>query len=292
MNNTEVDIKNLKKKLKKNNSKLGRGLSSLLGDDNNPKDSDEKVMFVDIEKLVANIEQPRKKFDQDKLESLSLSIKEKGIIQPIVVRRYNDKYQIIAGERRWRAANLANLTKVPIVIYDLSDKEVLEISLIENLHRDDISVIEEANAYMHLINDFNYTHDQLATAMSKSRSYITNYLRILNLPKEVILLLEEKKLSFGHARALVASNNPLELAKYIIDNNLSVRQAEVLVKKELESKVNNKNINKSSNNISIDDKNKIESKIHAIFPNSKVKVRLDHKGESVITIKVKDLKNF
>jgi len=208
---------------------LGRGLSSLIG---------ETKLQVNINKLpvsslLSNKFQPRKLFDESNLEDLTNSIKERGIIQPIIVRKSADqnlKYEIIAGERRWLAAQKAGLHEVPVVITDVDDLKSLEFAIVENVQRHDLNAIEEARGYQRLIEEFSYDQEKVAKFIGKSRSHIANFLRLLNLPEEVLKLVEAKKLSAGHAKILVGLNNAEFVAKKIIEKNLSVRQAENLVK--------------------------------------------------------------
>ena len=219
-------------KLKKG---LGRGLSSLLGD----SESKVEKNFADIKDLVRNKFQPRKFFSKESLEELSNSIKEQGIIQPIVVRNdksQEGKYEIVAGERRWLAAQNAGIHKVPIITLDIDDGKSLELAIVENVQRQDLNAIEEADSYQKLINDFNYNHEKLSKFIGKSRSYIANSLRLLQLPKEVIKMVQEGNLSAGHARALINLNNSEEIAKKIIQKKLSVRQAEVLARQYRDKK--------------------------------------------------------
>ena len=224
---------------------LGRGLSSLIGD------SKTKVLKnkISVSSLIRNKYQPRKKFNKDSLDELTSSIKERGIIQPIVVRKSeheNDKYEIIAGERRWLAAQNAGLHEVPIVEVEADDLKSLEFAIVENVQRNDLNPIEEANGYQKLIDEFSYDQDKVAKFIGKSRTHITNCLRLLSLPKEVINLIEEGKLSQGHAKILVSLENAYFLAKKIIDKKLSVRQSENLVRL-LKSKNKFKIVSKDSN---------------------------------------------
>ena len=208
---------------------LGRGLSSLIGDikvDSNIN----KLLITD---LVRNKLQPRKNFDKESLEGLTNSIKERGLIQPIIVRKSDDnknKYEIIAGERRWLASQNAGLHEVPVVITEASDLKSLEFAIVENVQRHDLNSIEEANGYQRLIDDFGYDHEKVAKFIGKSRSHISNCLRLLTLPKEVIHLIEKNSLSQGHAKVLVGLSNAFFLAKKIVDKKFSVRQAENLVR--------------------------------------------------------------
>ena len=210
-------------KLKKG---LGRGLSSLIGDTNTTPKSNK----VSISSLIRNKFQPRKNFNKQQMEELTNSIKERGIIQPIVVRKNSEKFEIIAGERRWQAAQNAGLHEVPIVEIQADDLKSLEFAIVENVQRDDLNPIEEANGYKKLIDEFNYDQEKVAKFIGKSRAHITNSLRLLTLPNEVIKLIEDQKLSQGHAKVLVGLKNSILIAKKIIDKNLSVRQAESLVR--------------------------------------------------------------
>ena len=208
---------------------LGRGLSSLIGDSK----IETNINKLSISELVRNKNQPRKLFDKDSLEGLTNSIKERGIIQPIIVRRSQDqktKYEIIAGERRWLAAQNAGLHEVPVVITEADDLKSLEFAIVENVQRHDLNAIEEAEGYQRLINDFLYDQDKVAKFIGKSRSHISNCLRLLSLPNEVIDLIQNNKLSQGHAKVLVGLENAFFVAKKIIEKKLSVRQAENLVK--------------------------------------------------------------
>ena len=208
---------------------LGRGLSSLIGDIK-VNSNINKLLITD---LVRNKLQPRKNFDKESLEGLTNSIKERGLIQPIIVRKSDDnknKYEIIAGERRWLASQNAGLHEVPVVITEASDLKSLEFAIVENVQRHDLNSIEEANGYQRLIDDFGYDHEKVAKFIGKSRSHISNCLRLLTLPKEVIHLIEKNSISQGHAKVLVGLTNAFFLAKKIVDKKLSVRQAENLVR--------------------------------------------------------------
>ena len=208
---------------------LGRGLSSLIGDTK----VDTNINKLSISELVRNKYQPRKNFNQENLDELTNSIKERGIIQPIIVRKSVDqkfKYEIIAGERRWLAAQNAGLHEVPVVITEADDLKSLEFAIVENVQRLDLNVIEEAQGYQRLIDDFSYDQNKVAQFIGKSRSHVSNYLRLLNLPKEVVDLIKSNKLSQGHAKILVGLDNAYFLAKKIIEKQLSVRQTENLVK--------------------------------------------------------------
>ena len=208
---------------------LGRGLSSLIGE-TKLETNINKLLISD---LVRNKFQPRKIFNEDNLQDLTNSIKERGIIQPIIVRKSADqdsKYEIIAGERRWLAAQKAGLHEVPVVITDVNDLKSLEFAIVENVQRHDLNAIEEARGYQRLIEEFSYDQVKVAKFIGKSRSHITNYLRLLNLPETVLKLVEDNKLSPGHAKILVGLNNSEFIAKKIIEKNLSVRQTENLTR--------------------------------------------------------------
>ena len=235
---------------------LGRGLSSLIGD-SKVETNINKLSIID---LVRNKNQPRKLFDKDSLEGLTNSIKERGIIQPIIVRRSQDQsamYEIIAGERRWLAAQNAGLHEVPVVITEADDLKSLEFSIVENVQRHDLNAIEEAEGYQRLIDDFLYDQDKVAKFIGKSRSHISNCLRLLSLPNEVIDLIQNNKLSQGHAKVLVGLENAFFVAKKIIEKKLSVRQAENLVKifksKKI-SKIGSKDANLKQLEKSVSDK--------------------------------------
>jgi len=218
---------------------LGRGLSALMADVNPeegtsaPTGARPADITVPIEKLKANPDQPRRTFKQEDLDDLAASIKEKGILQPLIVRSVDDgEYEIVAGERRWRAAQLAQLHDVPVLVRELDDTEVLEIAIIENIQRADLNAVEEAAGFRQLMDRFGHTQEKLAEALGKSRSYIANLLRLLSLPDEVQQMVVEGLLSAGHARTLITSDNPLELARIVIRDGLSVRAAEALVKRQ------------------------------------------------------------
>ena len=214
---------------------LGRGLSSLIGD-SKTKSTSNKVLISD---LIRNKYQPRKNFSEAELDDLANSIRERGIIQPIIVRNYersSSKYEIIAGERRWMAAQKAGLHEVPVIVTEADDLKSLEFAIVENVQRHDLNSIEEAQGYQRLIDEFSYDQDKVAKFIGKSRSHVSNCLRLLTLPKDVIELIEQNKISQGHAKVLVGLNNSSLIAKKIIDKKLSVRQAENLVKMFRQSK--------------------------------------------------------
>jgi len=208
---------------------LGRGLSSLIGETK----TEVNINKISISNLVSNKFQPRKIFDEENLQDLTNSIKKRGIIQPIIVRKSSDdssKYEIIAGERRWLAAQKAGLHDVPVVITDVDDLKSLEFAIIENVQRNDLNALEEARGYQRLINEFSYDQEKVAEFIGKSRSHITNFLRLLTLPNGVLKLIETKKITPGHAKILVGLDNSEFVANKIVEKNLSVRQAENFVK--------------------------------------------------------------
>lgn len=214
---------------------LGRGLQALMGDDSdiNEKKSDtlNTVLYKDVSQLEAGYFQPRRIFTTESLADLAISIKKKGILQPLLVRksnRQNGLYEIIAGERRFRASQVAGLTKVPVIVKDFTDKEALEVSIIENLQREDLNPLEEAEAYKRLIKEFHYTQEDLSHVIGKSRSHLANMMRLLDLPDDVKVLLEKKEISTGHARALLTADDPVYLAREIVKRGLNVRQTEKL----------------------------------------------------------------
>jgi ParB family transcriptional regulator, chromosome partitioning protein len=215
--------------------RLGRGLSALLGDESTDSASLDKALvsrIVPVESLSPGKFQPRRHFDDNDLAALADSIREKGILQPIVVRRLSGgatEYEIIAGERRWRAAQRAQLHDVPILVRDLSDQDALEIALIENLQREDLSAIEEAHAYQRLMDEFSHTQEVLAKTVGRSRSHVANTLRLLTLPAAVQTMIDEGALTAGHARTLIGADDPMAAARQIISGGLNVRQAEQLV---------------------------------------------------------------
>ena len=224
---------------------LGRGLSSLIGETK----VEQATNKLSISDLYPNKFQPRKIFDEDSLNDLEKSIKQRGIIQPIIVRKSDEssKYEIIAGERRWLAAQKAGLHEVPVVVTEADDLKSLEFAIVENVQRNDLNPLEEAQGYQRLINDFSYDQEKVSKFIGKSRSYITNCLRILTLPSDVLDLIETKKISAGHAKILVGLENASFVAQKIIEKKLSVRQSENFVKifkkkKGINVKFNNPNI--------------------------------------------------
>ncbi len=223
------------------NLRLGKGLSALMGDDlpilnpvisETPADVLDKIMMVFVDSLVPSPFQPRRVFEENALNDLVESIREKGVLQPLLVRpnpKQKGGYEIIAGERRFRASQKAGLTQIPVIIKDFDDKAALEVALIENLQREDLNAIEEGEAYVRLLKEFNYTQEELSRVIGKSRSYVANMMRLLDLPDGVKKMLAEKQMTVGHARTLLTAPNPEKLAKEIIQKGLSVRETERLV---------------------------------------------------------------
>ena len=214
------------------------GLSTLIGKDYHQdaeiNDRDEKIRLLDTSLVIANINQPRKDFDAKTLQELADSILAKGVIVPIIVRKaVEGKYLIVAGERRFRACKLAGITQIPVIIKDLSDSQTTEYAIIENVQRQDLNAIEEAVAYKNLAEDYDYTQAEIAQVVGKSRSYVANLLRLLNLPQEVQNLIVKHHVSMGHARALLATDDPLKIAKSIVDDGLNVRQVEQMSKHKI-----------------------------------------------------------
>ncbi len=235
---------------------LGRGLSSLIGETK----IENNTNTLSLGDISPNKYQPRKDFDENNLADLTNSIKERGVIQPIIVRRSNDgksKYEIIAGERRWLAARKAGLHEIPVVVTEADDLKSLEFAIVENVQRHDLNPLEEAEGYKKLIDDFSYDQEKVSKFIGKSRSYITNSLRILSLPSEVLKLINEKKISAGHAKILVGLENAIFIANKIVEKKLSVRQTESFVKIFKKTK---KNIKSKDANIK-DLENSIQEKI-------------------------------
>jgi ParB family chromosome partitioning protein len=222
-------------------SRLGRGLAALIGDVGDETAAVDRARGqkrVPIEYIKANPKNPRKQFDSEELDNLSASIREKGILQPILVRPVSgkkDQYEIVAGERRWRAAQRAGVHDVPITLLEINDKEALEIAIVENVQRADLNPLEEAAGYENLIGQFSYSQNDLAKVVGKSRSHIANTLRLLKLPNSVKKYLNEGKLTAGHARALLAHDDPEKLAKSIVEGGMNVRDVEALSPNERKS---------------------------------------------------------
>ncbi len=213
------------------NKSLGKGLSALLGEEVFTVEKDELIKIIDIDKIEARNNQPRKKFEYDKIKELADSISNNGLLQPIIVNSISDgKYKIIAGERRWRACKIAKLSDIPAIVKDIGDKEIIEIALIENIQREELSVIEESEGFERLIKEFGYTQEKLAEKLSKSRSHVANLLRLNQLPQSIKDKINEGLLTMGHARCLINHQQAEVIANHIIENDLSVRQTEDIVK--------------------------------------------------------------
>lgn len=216
-----------------NRKALGRGLSALIGEEGQ-KGNNENYLEVDIDLISPNAEQPRTRFTEENLEELAQSIKANGLVQPIIIRRKENKFELIAGERRWRASQKAGLKKIPAVIKDVDDDKLLELALIENIQRQELNAIEEARAYKKLVESVGLTQEIIAERVGKNRTFITNYLRLLKLPKDIQQLVSDEKLSAGHARTLLMledADSQRQLARKIIEMSLSVRETEKAVKR-------------------------------------------------------------
>ena len=232
---------------KKNKRGLGRGIEALFQEnkEENDRQDNENTIFenIPIDLIKPNPLQPRQSFDKELLEQLAASIKDKGVLQPIIVKELKGKektWQIIAGERRWRASQIAGLHKIPAHIKNVKDEEVAIIALIENIQRENLSAIDEAKGYKKVLEKFSITQEELSVTMHRSRAYISNFMRLLSLPKDIQKLLEEKKLNVGQARPLIGNPNSSALAKVILSKNLNVRQVEDLLKESVKAKNNNK----------------------------------------------------
>ncbi|QGY00142.1 ParB/RepB/Spo0J family partition protein [Roseovarius faecimaris] len=266
---------------KKTKRGLGRGLSALMADvadapatESSPARPD---MMVPIEKVSANPDQPRRQFDKDQLDDLARSIREKGIIQPLIVRphpRRTGEYEIVAGERRWRAGQMAKLHEVPAIVREFDDIEVLEVAIIENIQRADLNPVEEAAGFSQLMEKFGHTQEKLAEVLGKSRSHIANSVRLLTLPLEVQSYLRDGKLSAGHARALITADDPVALAKEVIRKELSVRETEKLAKAQVENIFTEKGKSKPAAPGKDADTRALEGDLSA---NLGMKVAIDHK---------------
>ncbi len=273
---------------------LGRGLSALMADvdlvNPTPTQTRDRTM-VPIEQIMANPDQPRRQFDPEALKELAESLKSRGVLQPLIVRPHpgdSDMYQIVAGERRWRAAQMAQLHELPVIVRDLTDTEVLEVAIIENIQRADLNAIEEAASFRQLMDRFGHTQERLAEALNKSRSHIANLLRLLNLPEAVQDYVKDGKLSAGHARALITAENPAQLARKVIEKGLSVRETEKLVRKQAQNgsgpeNTPNRNTDKDA------DTRALEADLAAHL---RMRVAIKHSGRSgggTVTISYKDL---
>jgi len=262
-----------------NRTGLGKGLGALINS-NDEEDNNNYIKEVSINKIEPNINQPRKNFDDEKLKALSESIKQHGVVQPIIVNKENDLYRIVAGERRWRAARIAGLVTIPVIIKELSNKQYMEIALIENLQREDLNPIEEAEAYNRLINEYGLTQEEISASVGKSRSAIANSVRLLMLDEKIKHLLINNEITSGHARAVLSiedTENRHKALEEIVNKNLNVRQAELIVK----------HFSKKGKNISVQKKKNehfeaIEEKFKNVF-GTKVKL-VPGKNRGKITI--------
>jgi ParB family transcriptional regulator, chromosome partitioning protein len=276
--------------------RLGRGLAALIGDDvietavavNAPEPAQVTLATglrqIPVELLVANPNNPRRVFNEDEIESLARSLRDKGLLQPIVVRPKGSHYEIVAGERRWRAAQRASIHTVPVLIRDLDDRETLEIAIIENVQRADLNALEEARAYKMLMDSYDYTQQQLADSIGKSRSHIANTMRLMQLPQSVLSHIEKGTLSAGHARAIVATDNPQDLAEQIIKLGLSVRQAEDLTREQAVRPKKNMAKEKDA------DTRALENSVTAALG---LTVSIDHRGSAgSVTISYKSLEQL
>ncbi|TQS70436.1 ParB/RepB/Spo0J family partition protein [Rhodobacteraceae bacterium] len=271
---------------------LGRGLSALMADVNLEPEQQEKSVprpenFIPVEQIEPNPDQPRRHFAPEALQELADSIKEKGVIQPLIVRRHPQKsefYEIVAGERRWRAAQLAQLHELPVIIREFSDTEVLEVAIIENIQRADLNPLEEALSYRQLMDRFGHTQEKVADALSKSRSHIANLLRLLNLPDEVQDYLRDGKLTAGHARAMITADDPIALARESVSKGLSVREVE----RRAKSPKTDKNSKARTRPEKDADTRLLEGDLGATLG---MKVDINHKGAAggSLTVHYKDL---
>ena len=278
----------------KKNKGLGKGLSALFGEQKNVENksnlegSAQKAL---IGELARNKYQPRTIFDETKIDELSRSIKKNGMIQPIAVRKNNsssEPYEIVAGERRWLAAQKAGLHEVPIVVLDLNDSETLEVAIVENIQREDLNIIEEAKGYKRLNEEFGYDQDKIATMMSRSRSHISNTLRLLNLPKDIIAMLEQGELTAGQARPLIGMPNASSIAEEIVAKKLSARSIENIKKKKSKSFTNDPNVFDAQRDIerSLGLKITIQNK-----KNNSGKLTIEYKNMDQLDLVTKLLKN-
>ncbi|MFK7939593.1 MAG: ParB/RepB/Spo0J family partition protein [Roseovarius sp.] len=285
---------------KKSKRGLGRGLSALMADVQDAPTPDSAAarsdILVPIEKISANPDQPRRSFDKDQLDDLANSIREKGIIQPLIVRPHPKRkaeFEIVAGERRWRAAQMAKLHQVPVIVREFDDIEVLEVAIIENVQRADLNAVEEALGYSQLMDKFGHTQEKLAEVLGKSRSYIANSVRLLQLPEEVRAFLRDGKLSAGHARALITADNPVALAREVIKKDLSVRETEKLAKSGISNIFADKGKASKSPVSSKDaDTKMLEGDLSA---NLGMKVAIDHKPgreDGAVTIRYSNLEEL
>ena len=276
---------------------LGRGLSALMSDvqlDSPPAGTPPRRpdLLVPVERIFPNPDQPRRDFKPEALEDLAASLRQKGVIQPLIVRAKNNGYEIVAGERRWRAAQIAQLHELPVIVREFTDVEVIEIAIIENIQRADLNAIEEALAYRQLMDRYGHTQEKVAEALSKSRSHIANHLRLLTLPDDVQGLVREGKLSSGHARALITTPNPSELARQVVARALSVRETEKLTSRSPREKPSVPGAGRSRSREKDADTRVLEADLAA---NLKMGVSIDHEAggeKGSITIRYNTLEDL
>lgn len=271
---------------------LGRGLSALMADvelaPGAPAPGPGRApLSVPVEQLIPNPDQPRRQFEPEALAELAASIRNRGVLQPLIVRPHPtepDLYQIVAGERRWRAAQIAQLHELPVLVRELNDTEVLEVALIENIQRANLNAIEEAASFRQLMDRFGHTQEKLADALDKSRSHISNSLRLLNLPDQVQGFVREGKISAGHARALITAPDPVAMARKVIDRNLSVRETEALARQQAERPEPTARVRAEKDA----DTRALEADLSAHL---KMRVRIEHAGQEGgrLTITYRDL---
>ncbi len=297
----KVQKSEVKKPGKKKTGGLGRGLNSLFEDNkvdieiekqNNDKDATGRIM-ININQIDPNRKQPRTHFDEEKLEELAESIKEHGIIEPLVVKKSGNRYQIIAGERRWRAARKANLKEIPVVIGEYTDREIMEVALIENIQREDLNPIEEAKAYKSLIDEHGLRQEEVAERVSKKRVTITNSLRLLKLDERVQNMLIDGRLTGGHARALLAvedNERQFTLAEKVAEEKLSVREVEKLIR-DLENEKNGKKRKNVKDEKNLADYKEFEKKLIALT-GSKVEVKVSGENKGKIIIPYNSVEEF
>ena len=259
---------------------LGRGLSSFISDDevliNNENSKNSDQLYLPIEYIKPNPDQPRKYFNSEELKELARTISDKGILQPLlVIKKSDDNYIIVAGERRWRAAQLAQIHEIPVIVKNLSNQEVIEIAIIENIQRSELKPLEEADGYFRLVQEFDYSHEKISNLVGKSRPYISNLIRLLSLPVEVKNLIKTGDLTSGHARSLLNCDDPINLAYLVVKKGLSVRQTELLTKrKKIETFEKKPILNKKDINT-----NELEDMLTAHLK-FKVKILCDSKKKS------------
>ncbi|MGM0437687.1 MAG: ParB/RepB/Spo0J family partition protein [Bacillota bacterium] len=272
--------------------RLGKGLGALIADNNKEQGTDQKIIKIDVKKIEPNPFQPRKKFNQDSLQELTQSIEENGIIQPITVRQVKaDLYQIVSGERRWRAFKSTSAEKIPAILKDYSDQQMMEIALVENLQREDLNPIEEAHAYNKMIDNFDMKQSDIAEKVGKSRSSIANTLRLLNLPPKIQVYVSRGTISMGHARALLSlkeNKKQIEVAELVIEKGFSVRQTEEYITKLKKDSKTNKN---KKTKKKLDEKWENARKILSETLGTKIKIS-KKKKKKVITIECDDYKDI